>query len=271
MSIPSLSLEGKVAIVTGAGGIRGIGRATALTFAEAGADIAICDINTIGETFDLEGNAEEIRKLGRRALAVQADLSKDSDVDNLVAKTVKEFGTIDVLANVAGMSIHVPFMETTREIYDKAMDANLRSQFICCQKVGKVMIEHKGGNIINWISLSAYKTGRAYVYGMAKIGATALTAWAAKELAEYNIRVNGIAPGLVRTDLGPHGIHTVHLNAPPREDNLEHPMDAMGKNLPLGRICEPQEIADVALFLATDASRMITGQVIIVDGGVMIN
>jgi NAD(P)-dependent dehydrogenase (short-subunit alcohol dehydrogenase family) len=270
MSIPSLSLEGRVAIVTGAGGKRGIGRATALTFAEAGADVAVCDINVTGETFDLEGTAEEIRKLGRRSLAVKADLSKDDDVDNLVARTVKEFGTIDLLANVAGMSIHVPFMETTREIYDKAMDANLRSQFICCQKVGKVMIEHKRGNIINWISLSAYKTGRAFVYGMAKIGATALTAWVAKELAEHNIRVNGIAPGLVRTDLGPHGIHTVHFR-PPSEDKQAHPMDAMGKNLPLGRICEPQEIADVALFLASDASRMITGQIIIVDGGAMLN
>ena len=271
MSLPSLSLEGKVAVVTGAGGKRGIGRATALTFAEAGADVAVCDINVSGETFDLEGNAEEIRKLGRRTLAVQADLSKDSDVDNLVARTVKEFGTIDVLANVAGMSIHVPFMETTREIYDKAMDANLRSQFICCQKVGKVMIEHKSGNIINVISLSAYKLGRAYVYGMAKIGATALTAWVAKELSVYNIRANGIAPGLVRTDLGPHGIHTVHFGPPRQEGDRPFTMDDMGKNLPLGRICEPQEIADVALFLATDASRMITGQIIIVDGGAMLN
>ena len=270
MSLPSLSLEGKVAIVTGAGGIRGIGRATALTFAEAGADVTVCDINVKGETFDLEGTAKEIRKLGRRALTIQADLAKDSDVDNVVTKTVKEFGTIDVLANVAGMSIHVPFMETTREIYDKAMDTNLRTQFICCQKAAKVMIEHKSGNIINWISLSAYKTGRAYVYGMAKIGATALTAWVARELAEYNIRVNGIAPGLVRTDLGPHGIHTVRRNIPPPDEKLGHPMDVMGRNLPLGRICEPQEIADVALFLATDASRMITGQIIIVDGGAMI-
>jgi NAD(P)-dependent dehydrogenase (short-subunit alcohol dehydrogenase family) len=270
MSLPSLSLEGKVAIVTGAGGVRGIGRATALTFAEAGANVAVCDISATGETFDLEGTANEIRKLGRQAIAVQADLSKDADVDNLVSKTVKKFGTIDVLANVAGMSIHVPFLETTREIYDKAMDANLRTEFLCCQKVAKVMVEHESGTIINWISLSAYKTGHAYVYGMAKIGATALTAWAANELAKYNIRVNGISPGLVRTDLGPHGIHTVHRNAPPPDEKLEHPMDAMGRNLPLGRICEPQEIADVALFLATDASRMITGQIIIVDGGAMI-
>jgi NAD(P)-dependent dehydrogenase (short-subunit alcohol dehydrogenase family) len=266
MSVPTLSLEGRVAIVTGAGGKRGIGRATAITFAQAGADVAVCDISVSGETFDLEGTAAEIRKLGRRALAVQADLTKDKDVDNLVAKVVKEFGTIDVLANNAGISIHVPFMETTREQYDKAMDANLRSEFICCQKVGKVMIEHKKGSIINWISLSAYKTGRAYVYGMAKIGATALTAWVARELAEYNIRVNGIAPGLVRTDLGPHGIHTV-----PRPTNRPFSMDEMAKMIPLGKLAEPEDIADVALFLASDKSRMITGQVIIVDGGIMIN
>lgn len=266
MGIPTLSLEGMVAIVTGAGGKRGIGRATALTFAQAGADVAVCDINVSGETFDLEGTAKEIRKLGRRALAIQADLTKEKDVDSLVGKVVKEFGTIDVLANNAGISIHVPFMETTRELYDKAMDANLRSEFICCQKVGKVMMEHKKGSIINWISLSAYKVGRAYVYGMAKIGATALTAWVARELAEYNIRVNGIAPGLVRTDLGPHGIHTV-----PRPDNRPFSMEEMGKMIPLGRLAEPEDIADVALFLASDKSRMITGQVIIVDGGIMIN
>jgi len=265
MGVPSLSLEGRVAIVTGAGGKRGIGRATALTFAEAGADVAVCDINVTGETFDLEGTAEEIRKLGRRSLAVQTDLTKESDVANLVDKVVKEFGTIDVLANNAGISIHVPFMETTREIYDKAMDVNLRSQFICCQEVGKVMMEQKRGNIINWISLSAYKIGRAYVYGMAKIGATALTGWVAQELAQYNIRVNGIAPGLVRTDLGPHGIHTV-----PRPSDRPFSFDDMGKMIPLGRVAEPQDIADVALFLASDLSRMITGQVIIVDGGVMI-
>ena len=266
MSVPTLSLEGQVAIVTGAGGKRGIGRATAVTFAEAGADVVVCDVNVTGETFDLEGTAEEIRKLGKRALAVQTDVTKEKDVNDLVEKAMKEFGKIDVLANNAGMSIHIPFMDWTREQYDLAMDVNLRSQFICCQTVGKIMMEQKRGNIINWISLSAYKTGRAYVYGMAKIGATALTAWAARELAEYNIRVNGIAPGLVATDLGPHGIHNV-----PRPDNRPFNRDEMAKNIPLGRFAEPQEIADVALFLASDKSRMITGQVIIVDGGIMIN
>lgn len=271
MAVPNLSLEGRVAIVTGAGGIRGMGRATALTFAEAGADVAVCDINVKGETFDLEGTAEAVRKLGRRSLAVQTDLTKEGEVASLVDKVVKEFGTVDILANNAGISIHVPFMETTREIYDKAMDANLRSQFICCQEVGKVMIEQKSGVIINWISLSAYKVGRAFVYGLAKIGATALTAWVAKELAEYNIRVNGIAPGLVKTDLGPHGIHTVRIIPPTQEGDRPFTMDDMGKRLPLGRIADPEDIADVALFLASDLSRYITGQIIIVDGGAMIN
>jgi len=265
MSVPSLSLEGRVAIVTGAGGIRGIGRATALTFAEAGADVAVCDVNVKGETFDLEATAEEIRKLGRRSLAVQTDVTKESDVANLVDKVVKELGTIDILANNAGISIHVPFRDTTREIWDKAMDVNLRSQFICCQEVSKVMIEKKRGSIINWVSLSAYKIGQAYVYGIAKIGVTALTGWAARELAQYNIRVNGIAPGLVRTDLGPHGIHTA-----PRPSNRPFSYDDVGRMIPLGRVAEPQDIADVALFLASDASRMITGQTIIVDGGIMV-
>jgi NAD(P)-dependent dehydrogenase (short-subunit alcohol dehydrogenase family) len=266
MALSVFSLENRVAIVTGAGGIRGIGRGTAIAMAEAGADVAVCDINVKGDTFDLEGTAEEVRMTGRRALAVQTDLTKESDVAELVDKVVKEFGTIDILANVAGMSIHVPFLETTREIWDKAMDVNLRSQFITTQAVSKVMIDHKRGSIINWISLSAYKLGAAYVYGIAKIGATALTAWTAKELGQYNIRVNGIAPGMVNTDLGPHGIHTVKRPTPAPGAREE-----MMKRLPVGRIAEPSDIADVAVFLASDASRMITGQIIIADGGVMIS
>jgi NAD(P)-dependent dehydrogenase (short-subunit alcohol dehydrogenase family) len=265
MAVPCLSLEGKVAIVTGAGGKRGMGRATAILFAEAGADVVVCDVNVKGETFDLEGTAAEIRKLGRKTLAVQTDLTKEDQVTTLVDKVMKDFGRIDVLANNAGISIHVPFMETTREQYDLAMDVNLRSQFITCQKVGKVMMQQKSGSIINWISLSAYKTGRAYVYGMAKIGATALTAWVAKELAGYNVRANGIAPGLVRTDLGPHGIHTV-----PRPTDRPFTMEDMARNIPLGRLADPREVGYVALFLASDLSCMITGQIIIVDGGIMV-
>lgn len=119
MDLSSFSLEGRVAIVTGAGGIKGMGRATALVFADAGADVALCDINVKGETYDLEGTAEEVRKLGRRSIAIQADVTTESDIANLVKETVQELGKIDVLANVAGMIILAPFMETTREHWDK--------------------------------------------------------------------------------------------------------------------------------------------------------
>jgi NAD(P)-dependent dehydrogenase (short-subunit alcohol dehydrogenase family) len=268
MDLSVLSLEGRVAIVTGAGGIRGIGRGIALSLAKAGAAVAVTDLIMKEKNWDLEGTAEEIRKLGQRSLAVQADVTKESDVANLVKKVEKEFGTIDILANIAGVIVHVPFLEATREQWDKSMDVNLRSQFICGQEVSKVMIKHKKGNIINCISLSAYKIGQAYVYGIAKLGATALTGWEARELGPYNIRVNGIAPGNVMTDLGSHGI----MLAPrPTQDPTPANLEEMIKRMiPLGRVQKPDDIGDVAVFLASDASRMITGQIIIVDGGIMV-
>ena len=120
MGVPSFPLEGRVAIVTGAASLRGMGRATALTFADAGADVAVCDISVKGEDFDLEGTAEEIRKLGRRSLAIQTDVSKESDVDNLVKKVMEELGTIDILVNNAGVSAHETLWEMTRELWDRA-------------------------------------------------------------------------------------------------------------------------------------------------------
>jgi NAD(P)-dependent dehydrogenase (short-subunit alcohol dehydrogenase family) len=261
MALSVFSLENRVAIVTGAGGTKGIGKATAIAFAEAGADVAVCDINVKGETFDLEGTAEEVRKRGRRALAIQADVTKESDVANLVNKVVKEFGTVDILANVAGYFVIVPFQELTREQWDKAMDINLRSQFITSREVSKVMIEKKRGSIINWVSLSAIKLGSASAYGIAKIGTIALTAWSARELSPYNIRVNGIVPGNVNTDLIVHGI--AHFNRPAPANPQEAPRM---RQMPAA--ADPSDIADVAVFLASDASRIITGQIVMADGGI---
>jgi 3-oxoacyl-[acyl-carrier protein] reductase len=264
------SLEGKVAIVTGAGSINGMGRATAAVFADAGADVAVSDVNVTGETFDLEGAAEEVRKLGRRAIAVQADVTKESDIANLVNKTVKEFGRIDILANVAGMGVLVPFMETTREHWDKAFDINLRSQFMCTQAVAKVMMEQKKGNIINWGSFAGVKISGAFVYGMAKIGVHALTAWSAKEFAPYNIRVNAVVPGNVATGFGRHAISK--FTPPPAATtgpqlSREERMKEMAKRIPVGKIAEPREIANVALFLASEASCQVTGHVLLCEGG----
>ncbi len=271
MGLPSFPLEGRVAIVTGAGGIRGMGRATALAFAEAGADVAVCDINVTGDTFDLEGTAEEIRKLGRRSLAVQTDVTKESDVASLVEKVVKEFGTIDILANVAGVSAHETLMNMSRDLWDRAMDINLRSVLICCQEVGKIMMERKRGSIINWSSIGGMLIGSASAYGIAKAGIIVLTGWVAKELAPYNIRVNAMALGGVASDFGSHRIGRapweLSLGGQARPAATEQRTQQGGA--PLGR-AEPRDIADVALFLASDASRMITGQTIVVDGGTML-
>ncbi len=281
MGLSRFSLEGRVAIVTGAGGIRGMGRATALAFADAGANVTVCDINIKGETFDLEGTAEEIQKIGRRALAIQADVNNESNVANLVKKTVQEFGTIDILANVAGQSAHMKFMDVTRDFWNKAMDVNLRTALICSQVVGKVMMEQRRGSIINWSSLAGVKIGSASPYGIAKAGLIALTAWAANQLAPYDIRVNAIVPGGVSTDLDSHKIGVSPWAAmpgdqvvapPPRPQQSQQQSGQPQRNpmYPLGRVAQPDDIADVALFLASDASRYITGQVIIVDGGLML-
>ena len=273
MGVPSFPLEGRVAIVTGAGGIRGMGRAIALTLADAGADVAVCDLNVTGETYDLEGTAEEIRKLGRRSLAVQTDVTKESDVNSLVEKVVQEFGTIDILVNNAGVSAHETLWEMTRDLWDRAMDVNLRSVFICCQTVGRIMLEQKSGSIVNIASIGGMLIGSASAYGIAKAGVIVLTGWVARELAPYNVRVNAIAPGGVATDFGRH-----RIGRPPwetRPGGQTSPQEtAQGRpqqsGAPLGRGGEPGDIADVALFLASDASRYITGQTIVVDGGVLL-
>jgi len=266
MSLSQFSLEGRVALVTGAGGVLGMGRAAALTFAEAGADVAVSDLVVKAENWDLEGTANEVRKLGRRCIAVQADVSKESDIANLVKKTVQEFGTIDVLANVAGIPANAPLMQMTREVWYKGFDTNITSVLLFCQTVGKVMMEHKRGSIINWSSSAAFTMGSLSIYGITKIGIMHLTGWVARELAPYNVRCNAIAPGLIRTDFGAVGVQGISGNLPSQRTNYEE----RGKTIPLGRYGESSEVGDLALFLASDASKYITGQTIRIDGGIAI-
>ena len=206
MNSSKFSLEGKIALVTGAGGVLGMGRATALAFAEAGADVAVTDLIVKADNWDLEGTAEEVRKLGRRSIAVKADVTKRIEVDNLVKNTVQEFGTIDILANVAGVPSNAPFIEMTPELWQKGLDVNITSVLLCCQAAGKVMMEQKRGSIINWSSSAAYQMGVLSVYGIAKIGIRHLTGWVARDLGPYNIRCNAVAPGLIATDFGFVGI-----------------------------------------------------------------
>jgi NAD(P)-dependent dehydrogenase (short-subunit alcohol dehydrogenase family) len=258
MSIPNLSLEGRAAIVTGAGSRMGIGSAIALSFAEAGADVAICDI--VVEGGGMESLFNEIKQLGRSSLALQTDVTKKSDVDNLVKRVTDEFGFIDILVNCAGGGPPRPaFLEMPEEHWDTLMDVNCKSCFLCSQAVSKVMIERRKGSIINISSTGAQPRGGVSAYGAAKAAQNRLTAGLAHDLAEYNIRVNAIAPGMVRTGLLRH-IFGDRWNEP-------EVIERAAEMIPLGYTAEPQDVANLALFLASDASRCITGVVITIDGG----
>jgi 2-deoxy-D-gluconate 3-dehydrogenase len=250
MPIPSLSLEGQVAIVTGGG--TGIGRGIALEFAKAGADVVV----TSRKLANLEKVAEEVRALGKHSLAVPADITNKVDVDNMVQRVMDEFGAIDILVNNAGTIVRASLLEHSEEDWDAVLDTNLKGYYLCSRAVGKRMVEQKKGNIINIASVRgiAAAPGRAS-YCVSKAGVPMLTRVLALELASYNIRANAIAPGWVKTN-----INEVLWGDPETYKQIAAP-------IPMGRWAEPSEIASVALFLASDASSYMTGHTIVVDGG----
>ncbi|MFC1995067.1 SDR family NAD(P)-dependent oxidoreductase [Chloroflexota bacterium] len=251
MSVPSFSLEGKVAIVTG--GSRGIGRAIALAFAESGAEVVVCSRTAGGALLVV---ASEIQKLGRRSIAIQADVSQKADVDNMVHKVLREFGAVDILVNNAGILILKPVLECSEADWNQLMNVNLKGCYLCSQTVGRVMIEQKRGNIINIASTSSFMADE-YHYSVAKAGLVMLTRVLSKELAKHNIRVNAIAPGWVRTMLS--------------ESRLNEPgvIEYAESQIPMGWVAEPEDFNGAALFLASEASRYVTGHTLIVDGGLV--
>jgi gluconate 5-dehydrogenase/2-deoxy-D-gluconate 3-dehydrogenase len=251
MDIPNLSLAGEVALVTG--GKRGIGKDIALGLATAGADVAVCGRVLEGE---LEAVADEIRRLGRRSVAVRADTSQKTDVDNLVNKVMDQFGTIDILVNNAGILAKAPILETSEDDWDAIMNINLKGYFLCSQAAGKRMVERRKGRIINVASDAAFTAIPSMgAYSICKAGIVMLTRVLARELGSYGIRVNAIAPGLVRTELS-----RPYWSDP---EFLEH-IKAM---TPLGRIGETRDVVGAALFLASNASDYISGNTILVNGG----
>jgi len=252
VGIPPFPLPGKVAIVTGAR--RGIGKAIALALAEAGADIAVCD--RVIEDGELNAVAEEVKRLGRRSLALQADITQKADVDGLVQRVVDEFGVIDILVNNAAMNIRVPLLELREDGWDRVINTDLKGYFLCSQAVGRRMVEQKRGNIINITSTAAIKVAPEMgAYCIAKAGVVMLTRVLAVELAQYNIRVNAVAPYMVKTKFS-----QPLWNDPETLKQLE-------SEIPLGRLAEPGDIIGSVLFLASDASSYITGHTIIADGG----
>jgi NAD(P)-dependent dehydrogenase (short-subunit alcohol dehydrogenase family) len=247
------SLQGKVALVTG--GSRGIGKATALGFARVGADVVVAS----RRLSDLEKVAEEIRGLGRRSLAVAAHVGSLEQINDLVSKVSDEFGRIDILVNNAGTSpAMIPAMDVDERFWDSIMNLNLKGLFFLSQAVAKVMREHGGGRIINVSSVAGFKPESSVgTYAISKAGVIVATRVMAREWAQYNIRVNAIAPGYVRTRLT-ESLFTV---LPGYEGVL---LD----RTPLGRIAEPDEMVGAMIYLASDASSFVTGETMIVDGAI---
>lgn len=255
MFLDDLSLKGKVAIVTGAG--RGIGKAISLAFAEAGADIVA--VSRTKE--EIEATCREVKKLGREAIAITADVTNWEQVKAMADKAYAHFKHIDILVNNAGTAAFKPLVSTegdgmTEEEWRQVLDTNLTSIFLCCRAVGPYMFPQKKGKVINISSISSKKAQVDDIaYNVSKAGVDMITRCLALDWAQYNINVNAIGPGQFYTK----------LSAKSHEDpNLRAGMVAC---IPMGRVGKLYELGYLATFLASPASDFITGQIVFIDGG----
>jgi len=251
MYLSLFNLTDKVAIVTGAG--RGIGKAIAFGLADAGADVVVA-ARTAG---DIDTTAGEITAKGRRALAVPTDVRLSGQVANLIEKTVAEFERIDIVVNNAGGSFTIPTMELSEGGWDAIISENLKSVFLCCKAAARVMISQGKGSIVNIASIAGLR-GYTFnaAYGAAKAGVIEFTKTLAIDLVSHNIRVNAIAPGYIVTP------GMLQLDKPER-------IQAMSRHIPLGRLGRPEDIVGGVIYLASDASSYVTGETLLIDGGLL--
>lgn len=249
-------LRGRTALVTG--GTRGIGNGIARGLAEAGADIGVVYRNTADRA---ELFLDELRTMGRsRSFTHQADVTKKADIDGIVDAAQSNWDRIDILVNNAGLGMRIAAEEITEETWDFIIDLNLKSVFLMSQAVGMQMIAQRGGSIINLGSISGLVVNNPQKqchYNAAKAGVHMLTKCLAVEWAEHNVRVNAIAPGYVKTDMTGR-----FMKANPQQAH-----DLWEMATPQERFGAPWEIAGAAVYLASDASTFMTGEVMVVDGG----
>ena len=244
-------ISGKVALVTG--GSRGIGKAIALQLASAGADVAINYSSREEEALEVK---KEIEAMGRKAFVIKANVASMEETENMISEVAKELGSLDILVNNAGITKDNLLIKMKEEDFDKVIDVNLKGTFNCIKCASKLMIKKRQGRIINMASVVGIvgNPGQAN-YCASKAGVIGMTKSLAKELAGRNININAVAPGFIDTDM------TKVLK--------DEAKDAMVKNIPLGRGGTPEDIAKAVLFLSSSLSDYITGQVINVDGGMV--
>lgn len=246
-----MRLVGKAALVTGAG--RGLGKAIALALAREGADVAINDI----ELSVAQKVSAEVQAVKRKSLAIKADTADKTEVENMVKQVVKEFGKIDILVNNAGIFIIGASEDLEESRWRRGLDVDLTGVFFCSQAAGKEMIKRKQGKIISLASIAGIGAmPERACYCSAKAGVIQLTKVLGCEWAKYNINVNAVAPGYIRTEAFTDFVQSGVLDE-----------KALAGRIPAGAVGRPEDIANAVVFLASDESRYITGQTLVVDGG----
>jgi NAD(P)-dependent dehydrogenase (short-subunit alcohol dehydrogenase family) len=252
-SYQGLSLEGKRALVFG--GTTGLGRAISVGLAEAGADV----VPVSRRAEEVKKTAAAVRALGRRALEFTADVTRRADIQRAMDGMLAEFGRIDILVNSAGTTKRMPSLEMGDEDWDRIINTNLKGTWYTCQMVGRVMKEQKYGRVINIASIASFLSlHEATAYSASKGGVAMLTRCLGAEWAPYNITVNGIAPGVFETDL-----NRALINEPGRRASIM-------AHTPMKRFGNLEEIKGAAIFLASDSASFVTGEIICVDGGFMV-
>ena len=274
------NLTNKVALVTGAGGEHGMGRAIALRLAKEGANVVVNDLKSNPKNSSswsgLPDVVKEIETLGKKALSVEADVSVASQVNSMIQQTIQTFNKIDILVNNAASSPgldRVPVIELKEDVWDYVLRINAKGTFLCCKAVSQILIKQGyGGKIINMSSVSGINGVANFgAYCASKFAVRGLTQVLAKELGPHDIQVNAICPGMIETERTQEIAKALSKEGVSIEEFIQEDKKKVIATTPLGKIATPNDIAQIAAFLASSESNLITGKSFTVDGGATMN